>query len=127
MLNTLLLYRSIEYPLVVLSTIVPWLVNVPPVVPLPRYLYPDSVPLPPLVSVKLPNKVPPLQVKLLVLTPEVLTPFRVPLLKVRLGVVTPTLKLAVPPETVKDAGLIVPDDGVKFADPYDIVTPPVKP
>ena len=126
MLNALLAFKFIEFqPGLTLSTIVPWLLNVPPIAPLPNVTpVPDKVPLPELPTVRLPSSVPPLQLKLLAFTPA--TPFKVPLVKLRLGVLTATLKFAVPPEMLTVAGLIAPLDGVKFAVPPETLTPPVK-
>src|SRR6202522_1828039 len=118
----MLAYMYIENS-VVLSVIVPLLMNVPAVVPLPKYnpRLPLIVPVPPLFNVKLPSSVPPLELKALVLIPA--TPSRVPPVNATLEVLIAVLKFAVPPEIVTDEGLIVPVVGVKFAVPPVITMP----
>src|ERR1700691_473798 len=83
---------------VVLSVIVPLLVNVPAVVPLPKYnpRLPLIVPVPPLFNVKLPSSVPPLELKALVLTPA--TPSRVPPVKLSVGTDVAVSRLTAPPD-----------------------------
>src|ERR1700691_5179189 len=84
---------------VVLSVIVPLLVNVPAVVPLPSHnpLLPLNVPVPPLFNVKLPSSVPPPAVKLLVLAPA--APSRIPPVRLRFGTAVVVSRLSCPPLT----------------------------